>query len=81
MGNWNPHSLGISPTLDGGPNILNHINFKFHARDALWCHSTCVFEMTYFIRELREIYACTYLDLTLLWSFGVKIGPNDVKSF
>jgi hypothetical protein len=46
------------------------------------CHSTCVFEMTYFIRELGEIYACTtYLDLTLLWSFGVKIGPNDVKSF
>jgi hypothetical protein len=29
-GNWNPHSLGISPTLDGGPNILNNINFKFH---------------------------------------------------
>jgi hypothetical protein len=36
-------------------------------------------KMTYFIMKLGEyMHASTYLDLTLLWSFGVKIGPNDV---
>jgi hypothetical protein len=35
--------------------------------------------MIYFIMKVGEYMHVHILSLTLLWSFGVKIGPNDVK--